>query len=86
VGDYEIYSERLNMILAECDGKIIAWSSAGTHIFETGGISPGGMIANAKSRYDEFEKEWLKKKPPEDQLTYYGSWPDAKMVTPIIRI
>jgi acetophenone carboxylase len=36
--------------------------------------------------YEEFEKEWLKKKPPEDQLVYYGSWPDAKMVRPIIRI
>ena len=36
--------------------------------------------------YNEFEKEWLKKKPPEDQLTYYGSWPDAEIVNPIIRI
>ncbi|OGO35971.1 MAG: hypothetical protein A2147_00370 [Chloroflexi bacterium RBG_16_57_8] len=36
--------------------------------------------------YDEFETEWLKKKPPEDQLVYYGSWPDAKMVRQIIRI
>jgi len=36
--------------------------------------------------YAEFEKEWLKKRPPEEMLTYYGSWPDAKMVNPIIRI
>jgi len=36
--------------------------------------------------YNEFEKEWLKKKPPEEQLTYYGSWPDAKLVKPVIRI
>ncbi len=36
--------------------------------------------------YDEFEKEWLEKKPPEDQLTHYGSWPDAKMVRPIVRL
>ena len=42
-------------------------------------------LRRAKS-YDEFEKEWLKKKPPEDQLIYYGSWPDAKVVNPIIRI
>jgi acetophenone carboxylase len=42
-------------------------------------------LRRAKS-YDEFEKEWLKKKPPEDQLNYYSSWPDAKMVRPIIRI
>ena len=32
--------------------------------------------------YDEFETEWLKKKPPEDQLVYYGSWPDAKSGEP----
>ncbi len=42
-------------------------------------------LRRAKS-YDEFEKEWLKKRPPEDMLTYYGSWPDAKIVRPIIRI
>ncbi len=42
-------------------------------------------LRRAKS-YTEFEKEWLKKMPPEEQLTYYGSWPDAKIVTPIIRI
>ena len=36
--------------------------------------------------YAEFEKEWLKKKPDENLLTYYGSWPGAKMVKPIIRI
>jgi N-methylhydantoinase B/oxoprolinase/acetone carboxylase alpha subunit len=42
-------------------------------------------LRRAKS-YDEFEKEWLKKKPPEDMLTYYGSWPDGKVVRPIIRI
>ncbi len=36
--------------------------------------------------YDDFENEWLKRKPPEDQLVYYGSWPDAKIVHPIIRI
>ena len=36
--------------------------------------------------YDVFEKEWSQKKPSEDQLVYYGSWPDAKIVRPIIRI
>lgn len=36
--------------------------------------------------YAEFEAEWLKKKPPEEMLTYYGSWPDARPVRPIIRI
>jgi acetophenone carboxylase len=36
--------------------------------------------------YEEFEKEWLKQKPAEEQLGYYGSWPDAKMVNRIIRL
>lgn len=26
--------------------------------------------------YDEFEKEWLKKRPPEDILKYYGAYPN----------
>jgi N-methylhydantoinase B/oxoprolinase/acetone carboxylase alpha subunit len=37
-------------------------------------------------RYEEFEKEWLKQKPPEDQLDLYGSWPDARMINRIIRL
>ncbi len=36
-------------------------------------------------RYEDFEPEWLKQKPREDILTYYGSWPDAKIVTPLLR-
>ncbi|MDY7037551.1 MAG: hypothetical protein SV375_15485 [Thermodesulfobacteriota bacterium] len=36
--------------------------------------------------YEEFEKEWLLKKPPEEILGVYGSWPDAKLVAPIMRI
>ncbi|MDY7037570.1 MAG: hydantoinase B/oxoprolinase family protein, partial [Thermodesulfobacteriota bacterium] len=36
--------------------------------------------------YDNFEKEWLQKKPPEEALTWYGSWPDAKKVQDIIRM
>lgn len=35
--------------------------------------------------YEEFEKEWLKKRPDAD-LDYYGSWPDARPVRPIIRM
>jgi N-methylhydantoinase B/oxoprolinase/acetone carboxylase alpha subunit len=36
--------------------------------------------------YEEFEKAWLERKPADDQLVYYGSWPDARLVRPIIRI
>ena len=35
--------------------------------------------------YDEFEKEWLKLKPTDDILLYYGSWPDAKTIQPLHR-
>ena len=28
--------------------------------------------------HEEFEKEWQKRKPPEEALKLYGSWPDAK--------
>lgn len=36
--------------------------------------------------YAEFETAWLQKMPPENMLKYYGSWPDASMIKPIIRI
>ena len=36
-------------------------------------------------RYEDFEPEWLKQKPADEILTYYGSWPDAKVVTPLMR-
>ena len=35
--------------------------------------------------YDAFEADWLKQKPADEILTYYGSWPDAKVVTPLLR-
>jgi acetophenone carboxylase len=35
--------------------------------------------------YAEFESEWLKKRPSEEILKHYGTWPDAKMVVPIMR-
>ncbi|MAA76040.1 MAG: acetophenone carboxylase [Salinisphaeraceae bacterium] len=28
--------------------------------------------------WDQFEKEWSQKKPPEEVLVHYGSWPDAE--------
>lgn len=35
--------------------------------------------------YDEFEAEWLKQRPREDILSYYGTWPDARVATPLLR-
>ena len=35
--------------------------------------------------YAAFEAEWLQRKPPEEILTWYGSWPDAKPLQPLMR-
>ncbi len=35
--------------------------------------------------YAEFEEQWSKRKPPEEILGYYGSWPDAKPTQVLIR-
>ncbi|MBN2575016.1 MAG: hydantoinase B/oxoprolinase family protein [Deltaproteobacteria bacterium] len=34
----------------------------------------------------EFLAEWSQRKPPEDMLACYGSWPDAKPVRPVMRL
>ena len=36
--------------------------------------------------YDTFERDWLKKKPSEEALTAFGSWPDGKQTKEIVRI
>ena len=35
--------------------------------------------------YAEFEAEWLRRRPPEEILANYGSWPDAKLLQPLMR-
>lgn len=35
--------------------------------------------------YAEFEAEWSAQKPDDSILAYYGSWPDAKEVAPLLR-
>ena len=35
--------------------------------------------------YAEFEAEWSQKRPSDEILAYYGSWPDAKALQPIMR-
>jgi N-methylhydantoinase B/oxoprolinase/acetone carboxylase alpha subunit len=35
--------------------------------------------------YAEFEAEWSQKQPPEEILAFYGSWPDAKALQPVMR-
>jgi N-methylhydantoinase B/oxoprolinase/acetone carboxylase alpha subunit len=36
-------------------------------------------------KFDEFQREWIKKSPPQEILQFYGSWPDAKPTGPVIR-
>jgi N-methylhydantoinase B/oxoprolinase/acetone carboxylase alpha subunit len=36
-------------------------------------------------RYDDFEAAWSRQKPRDEILTYYGSWPDAREVQPLLR-
>ena len=35
--------------------------------------------------FDEFQREWSKKSPPQEILQWYGSWPDAKPLGPLFR-
>jgi N-methylhydantoinase B/oxoprolinase/acetone carboxylase alpha subunit len=35
--------------------------------------------------FAEFQKEWSKKSPPQEILQWYGSWPDAKSLGPVVR-
>ncbi|MBM5811190.1 MAG: hydantoinase B/oxoprolinase family protein [Gammaproteobacteria bacterium] len=47
-----------------------------------------GELAARKARgrrYDEFEAEWLQQKPRDEILVYYGTWPDAREVAPLLR-
>ena len=41
-------------------------------------------LARGRS-YDAFLAEWNQKKPPQEILQYYGSWPDAKPTGPVFR-
>lgn len=36
--------------------------------------------------YDAFERDWLKKRPSEEALTAFGTWPDGKQTREIVRI
>jgi acetophenone carboxylase len=36
--------------------------------------------------FDEFEAAWSQRKPPEEILGFFGSWPDGAVITPLIRM
>ena len=70
-------------------------STRSSGIRSAGGSTPrprsGAAPTSARRRiargrpYTEFEAEWPQRKPPEEILTWYGSWPDAKVVEPLMR-
>ena len=37
-------------------------------------------------KWEDFTKEWSQKKPPEEALKHWGSWPDARKVRDIVRL
>lgn len=67
----------------------VVWDEASQQVDDvaTVGLRKQELAARKKrgKPYAEFEKVWSTKKPAEDILTYYGSWPDAKVITPLIR-
>jgi hypothetical protein len=47
------------------------------------------QLASRKQRgvpYEEFEAAWSQRKPPEEILGFFGSWPDGAVVNPLIRM
>lgn len=42
-------------------------------------------LRRAKS-YDDFEKEWLQKRPPDEALIAFGTWPEGKPTKQIVRM
>jgi acetophenone carboxylase len=35
--------------------------------------------------WDEFQEEWSQQKPPDEILTWFGSWPEGKQLAPVFR-
>ncbi|WHZ10067.1 MAG: Acetophenone carboxylase subunit Apc4 [Burkholderiaceae bacterium] len=67
----------------------VVWDAAARRVDLDATAKLRGEELQARKRrgrpYAEFEAEWLKQKPRDEILTYYGSWPDAKVVTPLLR-
>ncbi|MGD9528920.1 MAG: hydantoinase B/oxoprolinase family protein [Pseudonocardia sp.] len=82
------------------DGLISDWAAAQVYAVrfhpETGRVDLTATEAlrsevheERKARgkgWDEFHEEWSRRKPPEDVLQLYGSWPDGAVVTPLMRM
>lgn len=67
----------------------VVWDSASRRVDldKTTELRKQELAARLKrgSKYEQFESIWLKQKPKDDILAYYGSWPDAKIINPILR-
>jgi acetophenone carboxylase len=82
------------------DGMVSEWAAANVYAVrfnpQTGRVDPEGTAAlrqqtrdERKARgvpYDEFVAAWSQRKPPEEILGLYGSWPDGAVVTPLVRM
>ncbi|MCX7171060.1 MAG: hydantoinase B/oxoprolinase family protein, partial [Proteobacteria bacterium] len=67
----------------------VVWDEAGRRVDHaaTTKLRAQELVARKQrgKPYAEFEKIWSTKKPADEILLYYGSWPDAKVVNPIMR-
>ena len=82
------------------DGLISEWSAANVYAVkvneQTGRVDKEATAAlraqaceERKARgktWDEFHANWSQRKPPEEILGLYGSWPDGAVVTPLMRM
>lgn len=82
------------------DGMISDWAARNLYAVvldeHTGRVDEAGTarlradkLAQRKAHgktWDEFHESWSQRKPPEDVLKLYGSWPDAAVETPLMRM
>lgn len=67
----------------------VVWDESAQRVDEQGTAALRKQeLAARKARgrpYDEFVQDWSQQKPRDEILTYYGSWPDAREVAPLLR-
>lgn len=82
------------------DGMISEWAAANVYAVkfnaQTGRVDPDATAAfRAQAReerkargktWDEFHAGWNERKPPEEIMSMYGSWPDGAVVNPLMRM
>ena len=82
------------------DGMISEWAAANVYAVkfneQTGRVDPAATQARRTElreqrkaqgkTWDEFHEGWSQRKPPEEILSMYGSWPDGAVVNPLMRM